>query len=232
MKTACGITKALAFALVAGGCAGTGEFSEPSAADPPPAATQPGDPPSAAASADDPDDPLEPRMMVVRNFNLTVQVADPGDTLDRARAVIIKSGGEITNAERNPEHASLSAVVHRDQSNRVFKALHDLGVVTNENESRNDMRAAMHDLRRRLRRQALGHATLQQVIRESTDRAVVDALVLQLELSQREQESMRQQENSYRQQGRGDQFFLALRKAPSPSDAGAQRPPLRHGERG
>ena len=237
MKNVLGLCSVVAVAIVAGACAGTGEFGEPSASDPPPIAAQPNDPQQPSAVVDAPGDLLdprrsEPRMLVVRNFNLTVQVADPGGALDRARAAIIKAGGEITNADRNADHGSLSAVVRREHSGDVFKALHALGVVNSESENRNDMRAAMHDLRRRIRRQELSHATLQQVIRESTDRAVVDALLLQLELSQRERQSMRQQENSYRQQGRGDQFHLTLSRAPGAAAGGTLRQPLGHGDRG
>ncbi|MEM6993782.1 MAG: DUF4349 domain-containing protein [Myxococcota bacterium] len=190
------------------GCAGTGEFTEPAAE------REAREAPKSSQSARehhvvDIHRPVTTQL-IVRNYNVTIQVPDPAKALDHARGIIIEAGGDVTNADRGQGYASINAVLPRDDSERVFQTLRTLGEVTNETQGRNDMRASMHELRTKLKRLDIGEVALQELIRKTDDGKVVDALLMQLELSRRERDSARQQMNNNEDQGRGDQLYISF----------------------
>ncbi len=214
---------ALTFTTLA--CAGTGEF-EQSAPERDAEAAAPGAKTPRSSGTREWEDARPTTSFIARNYNLTIQVDDPAAALDRARTMISEGGADVTNADRGPEYASLNAVVPRGQSQRLFIAIRGLGDVTNESQGINDMRASVHELRRKLRRIDLAQVTLQQTIRASDDPDEVDALVMLLEMSNRERDAARQQLQSHETQGRGDQLYISFNVQPP-----AAPPPIELGKR-
>ena len=192
------------------GCAGTGEFTEPV-------------PERSQAASSDRAEParkpmrdtaleLAPTNLVVHNYNLTLVVSDTSKAMKHASTIFERAGAEVQHSDLNPDNATLSATVPRSTAQKVVEAVRALGKVTNENTGRNDMRVAMHELRAKVTRLRLGEMAIAQLIRETTDADVVDALVAQLELSRREHDAARQQIASYEQQGRGDNVYINFTK--------------------
>lgn len=209
---------AVVVGLLGAGCAGTGEFEDPvnsQARQPAPAAPQVRSERSPTTEFADELASANRRNYVVQNYNLTLEVAEPGKAMGHARELATKIGCEVVNSDRQNEYASLTLVADRSTASRAFDSIRPLGKVTGESQTRNDMRAAVHELRQKVRRLNLATTVLQQAVRDSNERAVVDALVLQLQLNQRERDGAAQQLQSYDQQAVGDQLHInfSLREA-------------------
>jgi len=192
------------------GCAGTGEFTEPAAeqseSTPATAPTLRNRTPSAATDQGHIN-------LMVRNYNLTVSVHDTAKAMGHAEKILAGAGAEVTHSDRNEDAGSISATLPRGTPRKVIESLRVLGDVSNESTSINDMRTAMHELRTKLRRLRIGEMALAELIRETTDADVVDALVAQLELSRREYDSARQQMSSYETQAAGDNLYVSFSRA-------------------
>ena len=214
------------FGCLSLGCAGTGEFTEP-------APEQGDEAPIAAKVAEPIRDPATDQHhinLVVRNYNLTLSVHDPGKAAEHAEKIFAGAGAEVMHSDRNQDTASISVTLPRGTSQKVIESLRVLGKVTNENTGVNDMRTGMHELRTKIRRLRIGEMAIAELIRETNDADVVDALVAQLDLSRREYDSARQQMTSYETQGRGDNLYVNFNKgmpeqAPEPVPVPQQRGP-------
>lgn len=190
------------------GCAGTGEFTEP-------APEKSDKAPVASTVAERIREPSTEHHfnLVVRNYNLTLSVHDPGKAMEHAEKIFVGAGAEVMHSDRNEDTASISVTLPRGTSQKVIESLRVIGKVTNENTGVNDMRTAMHELRTKIGRLRIGEMAIAELIRETTDADVVDALVAQLDLSRREYDSARQQMTSYETQGRGDNLYVNFNKA-------------------
>lgn len=223
MRAGAVILGVIGWVCLATGCAGTGEFAEPAPekSDKAPVVS------TAAVRIREPSTEHHINL-VVRNYNLTLSVHDPGKAMEHAEKIFMGAGAEVMHSDRNEDTASISVTLPRGTSQKVIESLRAVGKVTNENTGVNDMRTGMHELRTKIRRLRIGEMAIAELIRETTDADVVDALVAQLDLSRREYDSAQQQMTSYETQGRGDNLYVNFNKGvPEPVPV-PEAGPIRH----
>lgn len=224
MRAGAVILGVIGWVCLSTGCAGTGEFTEP-------APEKSNEAPVASKVAERIPEPASDQHhinLVVRNYNLTLSVHDPGKAMEHAEKIFMGVGAEVMHSDRNEDTASISVTLPRGTSQKVIESLRAVGKVTNENTGVNDMRTGMHELRTKIRRLRIGEMAIAELVRETTDADVVDALVAQLDLSRREYDSARQQMTSYETQGRGDNLYVNFNKTvPEPVPV-PEAGPIRH----
>ena len=127
-------------------------------------------------------------------------------------SLISQLGGEIQHSSANGTNANISGFVPPKSRAEFRKAVLELGRVSNESSSSNDI---THEVRRLRRRTALLQDADRQVAQTfgtNPDADSAEALALLRELTQREQQSVRMQLENYERQLRFAQVNVSFSK--------------------
>jgi len=135
---------------------------------------------------------------VVHYTNLTIVTDDPAKALARAETLLREHGAEVQHSSSTRDNANLNAKVPPESRSKLRAAIAEVGHVSSENNSSNDM---SHELNRLQRRQVLlREADRRLATGFSGDPTSIDVLSLLRELTSREQQNIDAQLRSYEQQ--------------------------------